>query len=258
MKKGATTIGTKSPTFNFDETTGLPVSFHFEDGFSTNKLIEEFMVLANSECARFLIENVEHPVIRFHDSLREEKCSELSRHLSNALPEIASQINSEMDGNSLRDILADLNLDKITKEAIELMFIRCFTEARYGIYDKKEPNAHHFGLALEEYTHFTSPIRRFPDLLVHRQLNDVLNRSESQSYELSELEKHVRRSNLKKYRNRKLQTDLCKLFTWMLYKNRSENEAVKITGPIVNVSDDAFEVYWSETGLVLECLHEVI
>ena len=258
LENGATTIGTKSPTFNFDKTTGLPVSFHFEDSFSTNKLIEEFMVLANSECARFLIEHVEHPVIRFHDSLREEKCSELSRLLLNALPEIASQITSKMDGNSLRKVLADLNLDEIKKEAIELMFIRCFTEARYGIFDKQEPNANHFGLALQEYTHFTSPIRRFPDLLVHRQLNDVLTGKGAPSYALPELEKHVRRSNLKKYRNRKLQTDLCRLFTWMLYKNRSKNETVKITGPIVNVSDDAVEVYWSETGLVLECLHEVI
>ena len=258
MKNGATNIGTKSPKFIFDETSRMPISIYNETSFSTNKLVEEFMVLANSECAKFLMERVDHPVIRFHDSLREEKCTELSRLLSASMPEVAAKIDATMDGNIIRELMQSAeNLDSITREALELMFIRCFTEARYGIFSKEEPNAQHFGLALEEYTHFTSPIRRFPDVLVHRQLNDAISESETASYDLAELEKHLRRSNLKKYRNRKLQADLDRLFTWMLYKNQDDKGPVLVTGPIVNISEDSVEVYWSETGLVLECLFEV-
>ena len=131
-----------------------------------HKLIEECMILANVSAARFIAKHEAHALYRVHDQPSEEKLANFRSFLSEL--GIVSKLSLSPTPVELTEELARLH-DREDIELIQIMLLRSMKQAVY-----QPGNEGHFGLALSAYAHFTSPIRRYPDLVVHRTIKGIL------------------------------------------------------------------------------------
>lgn len=192
-KKGAIEFETDEVKFELDQ-HGKPVRIFKKPRLDTMKMIEEWMLLANKEVAKFLSDKIEKKggvsIYRIHDLPNMEKLEELSifvRALGHDLP-IRKGSVSARDLNLLLKHIEGHSAESLVKTAA----IRSMAKAIYST-----RNIGHFGLAFEYYTHFTSPIRRYPDLVVHRILNSYLNNKPISKNELAKFEKIAREASEK-------------------------------------------------------------
>ncbi|URA09469.1 ribonuclease R [Thermospira aquatica] len=137
-----------------------PVKFWLKDRLDAERLIEEFMLLANQSVARFLSEKTEYAMYRVHEEPSEEK---MRSFLAMAL-RFGHKFRTHTlpPPQELQRLLEEVK-DKPYKELLNQMLLRSMQQARY-----QNENLGHYGLGFEYYTHFTSPIRRYADLTVHR------------------------------------------------------------------------------------------
>ncbi|MEE8308237.1 MAG: VacB/RNase II family 3'-5' exoribonuclease, partial [Gammaproteobacteria bacterium] len=143
----------------------------------THKIIEECMIAANVEAARFLTRHRIAALYRIHEGPKEDKLEELKLFLATfGLKPRAARDLTPKDINHLLNKVAGLP----AAELIENVVLRSLTRAVY-----QPKNLGHFGLALPGYAHFTSPIRRYPDLLVHRAIKWVLKTGSARRYSYS-------------------------------------------------------------------------
>jgi ribonuclease R len=156
---------------------GEPVGFMIKKQKKANFLIEEFMLLANVTVAEKIIESKRKGVFRVHDKPDEKKIAEIERFVKNIGYNI-NIINSKEPNKEINKLLA-LAEKKPEKNVLDMMVIRAMSKAKYST-----QNIGHFGLMFENYTHFTSPIRRYPDLIVHRIINEILNKEKSNQTDL--------------------------------------------------------------------------
>ena len=172
FQSGSLMIKNDSIKFNLDEKTNLPIKFEIEEKTDSHHLIEELMLIANKLCAEFLYDNIkEYSLIRRHPYLNDNKFSEIQRYL------ISNKINVDYeDPQELNKMLMDLEKKNVNKFLCIQHKLKTFMlRAEYVLahnYDFDELK--HCALNFDLYTHFTSPIRRYPDLIVHRQIKDVL------------------------------------------------------------------------------------
>ncbi len=173
FKQGAVNFDTVEVKFRLDE-KGRPLEVIPKERKDSHKMIEEFMLLANREVAMYIFEQKEKGkekgsktfVYRIHDDPDPEKLS--------AFASFASKFGHKLEMD--KQVSSGLNklMEKIEgkpeQNVLESLAIRSMAKARYTTETKK-----HFGLAFDHYTHFTSPIRRYPDVLVHRLLQHYLN-----------------------------------------------------------------------------------
>jgi len=176
MKKGAMAFDKIEVKFKLDE-KGKPIGVYFKETKDSNKLIEEFMLLANRKVAEFVgkrkgQENAKAFVYRIHDKPNPEKLRQFSIFAKQWGFEIKTRSQQQIS-NSVNQMLEQIRL-KPERDILENMAIRAMAKA---IYSSK--NIGHYGLAFDYYTHFTSPIRRYPDLMVHRLLERYLNKEKS-------------------------------------------------------------------------------
>jgi ribonuclease R len=185
--KGSVFFDKEEVKFHLDE-TGSPTGVYFKKQLDAHKLIEDFMLLANRKVAELLgkpSKEIEYKknamVYRVHDTPNADKM--------NALSELVGKFGYKMNLKTKRSVTESLNslLKNVSgkKEAgmIELLAVRSMPKA---IYTTK--NIGHYGLGFEYYTHFTSPIRRYPDVLAHRLLAAYLeDKNYSNEKELEEL-----------------------------------------------------------------------
>jgi ribonuclease R len=146
---------------------GMPVSVKPSERFESHRLIEEFMLLANTAVAEYLSGRGDAFLFRIHEEPVMEKIEEFEVAAGKLLRR--SRPTDRRDTASLLQTWADLARGGKFERAVHRMLLRSLMLARYGPETKG-----HFGLALSRYTHFTSPIRRYPDLLVHRVLKAAL------------------------------------------------------------------------------------
>ncbi len=139
-----------------------------------HRLIEECMIVANVEAARFLKRHKMPALYRVHAQPDEERVLELKRFL--ATRGLALETDGELDPMRLARLLKQVQ-PRPDAAMLEGMIIRSLAQAVY-----QPENIGHFGLALGEYAHFTSPIRRYPDLLVHRAIRHVLEGGTAESF----------------------------------------------------------------------------
>ena len=170
FKKGAIDFDSDEVVFELD-TKGVPIGIRKKERLASHKLVEEFMLLANREVAEFMKkpagEHVNPFLYRIHDLPDKEKIAELLvllRALGHHLPTKGKTLTPK-DFQELFDKVQNLAEEPLVKTAT----LRSMAKAVYST-----KNIGHFGLAFEYYTHFTSPIRRYPDLLVHRLLEAKL------------------------------------------------------------------------------------
>ncbi|MDQ7091529.1 MAG: ribonuclease R [Methylococcales bacterium] len=142
-----------------------------------HKLIEEFMISANRAAARFLIRKKMPRLLRIHEAPSTEKLLTLKTFLG----EMGLHLNGEDKPTPLdfMELLTSVQ-GRVDSHLIQTVLLRSMSQAVYSPETKG-----HFGLALEAYTHFTSPIRRYPDLLVHRAIRHCINQQSPENFSYS-------------------------------------------------------------------------
>ena len=167
FRKGAIDFETEEVKFELDD-LGKPIRVYRKERKDTHKLIEEFMLLANREVAIYMhIANGANTraafVYRIHDAPDREKILNLANFVKALGFELKNK-EGETTGEDISRMLRSVD-GSPAEMLIKTAAVRAMSKAIYST-----SNIGHFGLAFEYYTHFTSPIRRYPDLLVHRLL----------------------------------------------------------------------------------------
>jgi ribonuclease R len=186
-QKGSIAFEQDEVKFKLDK-DGKPLAVFRKERFDTNLLIEDFMLLANREVATYFNtlckkSGLTEPVFvyRIHDIPDTDKIEELALFLKAVGYEFETN-KGEVTGKEINRLFKQIE-GKPEKDLIKTATIRSMTKAIYST-----RNIGHFGLAFEYYTHFTSPIRRYPDIMVHRIMRSHLNGEPLSKRELQKYE----------------------------------------------------------------------
>ncbi|RXR24331.1 ribonuclease R [Flavobacterium stagni] len=171
MAAGAISFDKVEVKFNLNE-NDEPTGVYFKVSKDANFLIEEFMLLANRKVAEFIGKQKKTFIYRIHDEPNEDKLIGLQSVISKFGYSINFKTKQTIS-KSLNDLLAEVNGRK-EQNLVDTLAIRAMSKARYST-----ENIGHYGLAFDYYSHFTSPIRRYPDVMAHRLLQHYLDGGKS-------------------------------------------------------------------------------
>jgi ribonuclease R len=175
MARGAIDLDIDEPHIELDA-AGMPVEVTARYRGRAHKLIEEFMLCANETVAFWLMEMGMPVIFRVHEVPDGEKMAELGVFLKN-LGYAAKGLRHETHPMALQAVLSQVK-GTPHENIIGRIMLRSMKKAKYSTV-----NVGHFGLAARHYCHFTSPIRRYPDLMVHRMIRSALRGNSSDAYE---------------------------------------------------------------------------
>lgn len=178
FNQGAISFDRDEVKFEIDK-TGKPLRVFFREHGLSNELVEEFMLLANKQVANLIGNKKEKKdrktfVYRIHDKPNPDKLHKFNRILSRFGHKLLLTTTDTIS-SSLNQVLIDVK-GKPEQDLVETLAVRSMAKAEYSC-----TNIGHYGLAFGHYTHFTSPIRRYPDMMVHRMLFHYLNDGPSKS-----------------------------------------------------------------------------
>lgn len=240
------------------DSNGKPISVYFKESKEANKLIEEFMLLANRTVAEKIGKvgpNKKAKVLpyRIHDLPDPDKLENLSQFIARFGYKIRTTGSKNTVSSSINTLLTDVQ-GKKEANLIETVSIRAMQKAKYSTH-----NIGHYGLAFDYYTHFTSPIRRYPDMMVHRLITHYLeggNSASESKYEdlcdhCSEMEliaSNAERASIKykqvEFMSERLGMEydgvISGVTEWGLYVEINENKCEGMI-PIRDLGDDYYE-----------------
>lgn len=256
FKNGAIAFDRYEVKFDIDE-TGKPLGTYIKVSKEANKLIEEFMLLANRVVAEFVGKSKNKTkktfVYRTHEQPDPEKLKDFSIFISRFGHKIRTE-GSKTDISKGINILLDKVQGKPEENLVETLAIRSMQKAHYTT-----ENIGHYGLAMDYYTHFTSPIRRYPDMMVHRLLERYLAggrsviKSKYEEYckhcsDMEVLASNAERSSIKYKQVEFMKDKLGQVFDgvvsgvteWGLYVELNANKCEGLV-PIRDLDDDYYE-----------------
>lgn len=178
LANGAISFDKVEVKFHLNE-QAEPVGVYFKEAKDSNHLIEEFMLLANRKVAEFIGKQEKTFIYRIHDEPDEDKLINLQTIIS----KFGYSINFKSKqgiSKSLNALLTDVH-GKKEQNLVDTLTIRSMSKAKYST-----SNIGHYGLAFDYYSHFTSPIRRYPDVMAHRLLQHYLDGGKSVDEEVYE------------------------------------------------------------------------
>lgn len=243
--------------FEIDE-KGKPISVYFKESKDANKLVEEFMLLANRTVAEKIgkAPKGKKPKVlpyRIHDLPDPEKLDNLAQFIAHFGYRLRTSGTKTDVSKSINHLLDDIQ-GKKEENLIETVSIRAMQKARYSTH-----NIGHYGLAFDYYTHFTSPIRRFPDMMVHRLVTRYMDGGRSVSetkYEdlcdhssnMEQIAANAERASIK-YKQVEFMSErlgqtydgvISGVTEWGLYVELNENKCEGMI-PIRDLDDDYYE-----------------
>ncbi len=177
FKHGAIAFDRQEVRFEIDD-KGKPINVLFKEAKDSNKLIEEFMLLANKTVATHIGkpgrgQKAKTFVYRIHDLPNPDKMENLSEFIKRFGYKIKTTGKNAEVSSSINHLLDEVQ-GKKEQDLIETIAIRAMAKAIYST-----ENIGHYGLAFDYYSHFTSPIRRYPDMMVHRLLDRYMHNGKS-------------------------------------------------------------------------------
>lgn len=169
MQSGAISFDKEEVRFSLDKDRN-PKDVFVKTSKEANKLIEEYMLLANKKVSEFIAkeDNKKTFVFRVHDEPDEEKLDQLKSVIT-GFGYSLNLASAETTAHSINKLLKDI-ANKPEQNLIDTLTIRSMSKAKYTT-----QNIGHYGLAFDYYSHFTSPIRRYPDVVAHRLLQHYLD-----------------------------------------------------------------------------------
>ena len=255
---GAISFDRYEVKFRLDK-NGKPTGVYFKVSKDSNKLIEEFMLLANRTVAEHIGrvpkgKKAKTFVYRVHDLPDPDKLDNLSQFISRFGYKLKTQGSKADISKGINRLLADVQ-GKKEENLIETISIRSMMKAYYSVH-----NIGHYGLAFDYYTHFTSPIRRYPDMMVHRLLTKYIDEggrsANLQKYEdmcehassMEETAANAERASIKYKQVEFMQERVGQVFDgiisgvceWGLYVELNDNKCEGLV-PMRDLDDDFYE-----------------
>ncbi|KAG9322667.1 hypothetical protein KVV02_007934 [Mortierella alpina] len=247
LDMGALTLASPEVRFNLERDTQDPVDVEMKELKETNALVEEFMLLANISVARKIYEKFpDSAMLRCHPTppgVNFEKLEKAVARMGITIDHSTSKTLSDSLDNA---VLPD---EPYFNKLLRIMTTRCMMQALYfcsGTITEQEFK--HYGLATDIYTHFTSPIRRYSDVMVHRQLHAAIDADLAYGTELTDKESMNELCGVLNHRNRMAQQaarSSVELFTHLFFKNKVEEEE----GYVIRILKNAFIVLVPKYGI---------
>ncbi|XP_067645886.1 DIS3-like exonuclease 2 [Eurosta solidaginis] len=244
---GALSINNPKIRFNLDPTTGEALSYEIDGRQEANFLIEEFMLLANQSVARFIYDRFPNiSILRNH-------APPLSKSMKNLREKLAN-LGMELDCTSSKTLYA--SMQKLCREAkdpaamdacLSTLLTKPMARAKYFCSEGKSEEADlwHYALSIPIYTHFTSPIRRYPDILVHRVLAAALDYAPPPKRTPDELHMLAKVCNDQKYNAKSAGDESINLFFKRYIK---EKQSITLRAVVTEIFQHLLNVVTIDTG----------